>query len=728
LETQVRTPQLVFMQPQRLIVPLFQRRYVWNQESQWEPLWNDVVRVADRLLNQPHFRHQPHFLGAVVLQQVQNPVGLMQTRTIIDGQQRLTTLQLLFDALHAELLSVEALAPAARLEPLVTNAEPFCSKPEDRFKVWPTNRDREAFNAVMGAAPPVDHDALGYRGERMVEAHRFFSEQAREWLTLDGENGAQTRAVAIETVARELLQMVLIDLGADENAQEIFETLNARGAQLTAADLIKNFIFQRLLEAGTDVEATYEQYWKDFESGFWETEISVGRFRYPRSSIFLNHLLIARTGVEVVAREVFDRFKRFADHEAGLPMDQLLVQIHDSSQVYRHFVTTAATNAGPVDRLALFVYRTGVLESEVIKPLLLWLLDPEQPVVPEAQFIKALEVMESWMVRRMLVRATTKNYNKIIAELITLLRTSSRDMAGELIENSLAEQTSTSSYWPDDAEIREELETLLAYRRLGRGRLRMVLEAIEDHLRGFRAERVGLGGERVARGKYAIEHVMPRKWPAKWPLIDGASDDERDRLIHTLGNLTLLTGKLNSKVSNGPWLGNGGKRSGLEAHDVLMLNRELVRKAAERWTDDSIRVRTRELSDIVISIWPVPVGHRSPYIAAKPRRRKKIHISDLIAAGALESGISLFPRGKKFTDQGATLLPDGRIEVNGTAFTSPSDAASAMTGHQTNGWWFFIVDRSSRRSLRSVRRDYVEQLTVDIEDDETDDDVDEGEG
>ena len=727
METQVRTPQLVFMQPQRLIVPLFQRRYVWNQESQWEPLWNDVVRVADRVLNQPHFRHQPHFLGAVVLQQVQNPIGLMQTRTIIDGQQRLTTLQLLLDALHAELLSVEALAPAARLEPLVTNAEPFCSKPEDRFKVWPTNRDREAFNAVMGAAPPVDHDALGYRGERMVEAHRFFSEQAREWLTLDGQNGTQTRAVAIETVARELLQMVLIDLGADENAQEIFETLNARGAQLTAADLIKNFIFQRLLEAGTDVEATYEQYWKDFESGFWETEISVGRFRYPRSSIFLNHLLIARTGVEVVAREVFDRFKRFADHEAGLPMDQLLVQIHDSSQVYRHFVTAAATKTGPVDRLGLFVYRTGVLESEVIKPLLLWLLDPEQPVVPEVQFIKALEVMESWMVRRMLVRATTKNYNKIIADLITLLRRSSRDMAGDLIENSLAEQTNGSSYWPDDAEIREELETLLAYRRLGRGRLRMVLEAIEDQLRGFRAERVGLGGERVARATYAIEHVMPRKWLANWPLIDGASDDERDRFIHTLGNLTLLTGKLNSKVSNGPWLGSGGKRSGLEAHDVLMLNRELVRKAPERWTDESIRVRTRELSDIVISIWPVPVGHRSPYIAAKPRRRKKIHIVDLIAAGALEPGISLFPRGKKFTDQVATLLPDGKIEVNGTAFTSPSDAASAMTGHQTNGWWFFILDPLSRRSLRSVRRDYVEQLTVDIEDDETDDDVDEGE-
>jgi len=100
LETQVRTPQLVFMQPQRLVVPLFQRRYVWKQQSQWEPLWNDFARVADRLLQEPAIKHQPHFLGAVVLQQVQNPVGLMQTRTIIDGQQRLTTLQLLLDALR----------------------------------------------------------------------------------------------------------------------------------------------------------------------------------------------------------------------------------------------------------------------------------------------------------------------------------------------------------------------------------------------------------------------------------------------------------------------------------------------------------------------------------------------------------------------------------------------------------------------------------------------------
>lgn len=725
METQVRTPQMVFMQPQRLVVPLFQRPYVWNEENQWEPLWNDIVRTADRVLDRPHDKHTPHFLGAVVLQQAQQKTGQMQERTIIDGQQRLTTLQILLDALHAELLFIEAKAPAMRIEHLIMNAEAFCSKPEDRFKVWPTNRDRPAFNAVMGAEPPVNYDALGYKGERMVEAHRYFSERAREWLSLKGPEAIAMRAATIETVVRELLQMVVIDLTVDENAQEIFETLNARGAQLTAADLIKNFIFQKLLEDGANVEETYQNYWKEFETGFWESEISVGRLRYPRSSIFLNHWLIARTGEEVVAREVFDRFKRFSSHDAGLPMSKIIVQVHEASRVYHQFITAAATLTGPVNRLGLFGYRTGILESEVIKPLVLCLLDPEKPSVPQDQLVKALDTIESWMVRRMLVRATTKNYNQVVAELVSLILQSNRDNAGDVIEKFLASQSSGSRYWPDDDEIKEELSSLLAYRRLGRGRLRMVLEAIEDHKRGWRGANQGFGGERVARGKYAIEHIMPRKWLAYWPLPPSIEDSERDRTIHTLGNLTLLTGKLNSKVSNGPWLGSEGKKRNLRAHDVLMLNRDLVDNTGDEWTDQAIHQRTLELASAIIQIWPVPPNHKSGFTTDKPIKRKKVQLPDLINGGLLVPGMPLFPRKGKYSDKVATLLPEGQIEINGTVFDSPSPAASFITGKPTNGWWFFLTDQSSKTSLRNIRRSYIDNMAVDAEeDDELDDDED----
>src|SRR5262249_32266483 len=145
-----------------------------------------------------------------------------------------------------------------------------------------------------------------------------------------------------------------------------------------------------------------------------------------------------------------------------------------------------AVLTGPIDRLGLFGYRTGILESEVIKPLVLCLLDPEQPSVPQLQLMKALDVVESWMVRRMLVRATTKSYNQVVPEIIALLPRSGRTEVGDAVEAYLAGQSGGSRYWPDDAEIREELSGLLAYRRLGRGRLRMILEAVEDFRRGWR--------------------------------------------------------------------------------------------------------------------------------------------------------------------------------------------------------------------------------------------------
>lgn len=710
-------------------MPLFQRPYVWNQEIQWEPLWEDVARVAERLLTRPQDKHHAHFLGAVVLQQVQRPAGHIQERTIIDGQQRLTTLQLLMDALHAELMNIGATAAAMRMEPLVRNADPFCAVPDDRFKVWPTNRDREAFKAVMAAEPPVNHNAVVHRGERMVEAHRFFSEQAREWLQGGGSEELQARATAIEGAVRDLLQMVVIDLSVDENAQEIFETLNARGAQLTAADLIKNFAFQRLMENGADVQTAYERQWKEFETGFWETEVSVGRVRHPRSAIFLNHWLIAQTGKEVVAREVFKCFKTYSDFEAGVPMATVVERVHDAAATYRRFVEAATSRSGAIDRIGLFGYRTGVMESEVIKPLVMCLLDPHEVPVSSDQLYKALDVVESWMVRRMLVRATTKNYNQVVVEVIKQLRSGERARAGEFLERFLAEQKSDSRYWPDDEEVRGEVEALLAYRRLSRSRLRMVLEAIEDHLRGFRGERQGLGGERVARGAYAIEHVMPRKWATHWPTASGGKEDpERDRLVHTIGNLTLLTGKLNSKVSNGPWRGRDGKREALEAHCVLFLNRDVVKRGKDAWTEAVIRDRSADLAKLIVEIWPVPPGHRSAFVHEKqPRVRRKVSLADLISAGALLPGIPLFPSRKKFGGISATLLPDGQIDVNGKVYSRPSDAATAIVGRPTGGWWFFVVDQDSRRSLRNIRSEYVNAKADDLEDDDDTDEDDEEE-
>jgi len=711
MDTQVRTPQLVFMQPQRLIVPLFQRPYVWNEENQWDPLWRDVLRVTERLLAEPGVRPQPHFLGAVVFQQMPNTIGSLQVRTVIDGQQRLTTLQLLLDALHAELLAVGAVQSAMRLDALVVNPPAFCELEEDQFKVWPTNRDRSAFNNVMGAEPPVEYDSLKHHDARLVKAHRFFAEQARAWLQAKGSDQVLDRAERLEHAVRELLQLVVIDLNVDENAQEIFETLNARGAQLTAADLIKNFVFQRLMEEGVDVEAAYEKHWKDFETGFWETEVNFGRLRYSRSSIFLNHLLISRTGEEIVARQVFARFKTFADFDTDSPMSALLLELARASRVYRGFIE-GATASNPIDRLQLFAYRTSTLESEVFKPVILWLLDPERDPILESQVNKTLDVIESWLVRRMLVRAQTKGYGQTASELITHLRKGDRNFAGDLTEDFFAAQTASSRYWPADNEVAGELVNMLAYLRLRRGRLRMVLEAIEDFRRGWQDGNEGLGGERVARGKYHIEHVMPRSWKDHWPLQSGASD-ERDKIVHSLGNLTLLTSKLNSKVSNAAW---ETKRTELQKHDVLKMNSYLLASAGDVWTDAKIRTRTQEMTEAILTIWSVPEGHTSAFGNSAERLKQRVTLSDLIGAGLLEPGTTLYAR-KAYDYRSATVLSDGRIDLDGEVFDSPSGAARAVRGSNVNGWWFWKLDTTGNRGLNSLFNDYVDQTAADVEED-----------
>lgn len=103
-----------------------------------------------------------------------------------------------------------------------------------------------------------------------------------------------------------------IQLLSNEDAQEIFETLNARGTPLTAADLIKNYLFQRLEKDALATESAYQDYWSDSETPFWEAEVTTGRIKYARSSLFLTQWLTAKTLKEIPAREVFMQFKRYA--------------------------------------------------------------------------------------------------------------------------------------------------------------------------------------------------------------------------------------------------------------------------------------------------------------------------------------------------------------------------------------------------------------------------------
>ncbi len=709
--TQVKTPREVFYSPQRLLVPLFQRPYVWSLERQWQPLWFDVQRLAERIADrQPT---PPHFLGAVVLQQQPNEIGTLTIRTIIDGQQRLTTLQLLLDAVceQVDLLGHSPIAQQVR--DLVENPAHFCATNEDRYKVWPTNRDRAAFNEVMSAQPPIAYNRLDNSHSRMAHAHEFFAGEARRWLE---ETDTEVRAHALTQAVSTAMQIVVIDLQADEDAQEIFETLNARGTPLTPADLIKNFVFQRLDAEPGVAEAAYQKYWQEFETPFWEKEVSSGRVNYSRSSLFLNQWLISKSIKDVPSREVFTQFKRFVT-DSDNPIEDFLPRIKGSADQYRRFTEASLDDTGLLNRLGLFIYRTSTLESEVVKPLVLWLIDPELGPVPPEQLDEGLGAIESWMVRRACVRGSTKAYNKFFVDLLEVLAAGQRDNICMIIETFLKAQESPNTYWPGDAELRRTLESSPIYRTMRRGRLRMVLEAIEDHRRGWDLPKP-MHEQRVIRNSCSIEHVMPQDWGRNWPADSQAEQDERSELTHTLGNLTLVTQSLNSSVSNGPWDGVNGKRDALKKNSSLMITHDVVEMGDPEWTSDLIRERTTKMIDDIIEIWPVPDGHTGSVAGAKELAHSRVVVADLVNAGMLSPGQVLYARTRAHLGRECQIGADGTLFVDGKGFDTPSGAAKAVTRSQSEaGWWFWILDLNGSRSLSDLRVEYLGALDADDADD-----------
>ncbi len=159
---------------------------------------------------------------------------------------------------------------------------------------------------------------------------------------------------------------------------------------------------------------------------------------------------------------------------------------------------------------------------------------------------------------------------------------------------------------------------------------------------------------------------------------------------------------------------------------MLKLNMDLLGSDGGSWNEQSIRERTDDLIQAIRDIWPVPAGHKSDFGSQPDRPSRKIEVADLISAGLLESGATLYVRRKKHSQRTATALPDGRIDVDGIAYATPSGAATSITGKSENGWWFFLVDPASKRSLSDLWHAYVDQTAVDVDEaDMPDEDDDE---
>jgi hypothetical protein len=686
----------------RYVVPLYQRPYVWKKDTHWRPLWEDVEDVISRHLD-PSDGSASHFLGAVVLDQEDTTPGEATRRLVIDGQQRLTTLQLLLAAAGAEALKAGVEREARLLGRLVRNDEDLTSG-DARFKVWPTNANQSAFRAVMSSNEDAGEDDPD---NTIHEAYAFFRSAIRSWSRQEHPDPSELerRFEALRIALTSLLQVVSINLEPGDNAQVIFETLNARGTPLLAMDLVKNALFYRASQAGLDTDPLHSGIWEpELGQVYWRQTKRQGRLNRPRAELFLMHWLAMKLQRVIPATELFSEFRaHILDQTSADAIGDLIRELCRDAAVMRSFDSQLA---GSLEER--YFRHLEALDTTTVYPVTLLLF--RSPEISQERRQRALVAVESWLVRRMLAGLTTKNYNRIGADLLAAASVNLEHADDKIIAELTASDAATQ-IWPSDREMAEVLVTRPLYGWVAQRRVVMVLAAVELERR-----RASNKTENVFTlpAKLTIEHILPQKWRTNWSTPDDVDEGDltlaRDGVLHRLGNLTLTSGPLNSSLSNSAW---AQKREALHSHSLLLLNAELSK--LREWNIVHIHERGFALATEICQIWPSPSAPETnrvhddmptleQILAAASAARgtaptggsSSVSIADLIGSGYLEEGETLTPVRKHVATR-AVILDDGRLEIDDIVFATPSAAAKHAAGTAAeNGWEFWLAERGGR--------------------------------
>ncbi len=618
--------EVVLKESRRFMVPLYQRKYQWA-DARLQPFWEDVsAKAAEVIEDESKFEH---YMGALILSPVDqgSQIGRTPIVQVVDGQQRLTTFQIFLSALRE-------VARNHNLDDLISQIEGYLfnelkSKDKDkltRFKLTPTLTDRDIFNDIIqlthknltekhrglfwGNRVPKNTGFPAFRAyylfyswieEFALHGPEEDSEVSFESDAKATQKGAvepellKSRLEALLTAVLDRLKLVVITLGENDDAQVIFETLNSKGEPLLAMDLVRNNIFHRAEKQQASVEELYKQLWDPLDDVWWREPAPNARPRRPRLDHFLAHVLTAETGNKISVRELYAEYRAFAVPKGKPRFDN----VENELRLLEAYAPLYETLEGRVrDDSALYWLGRKLTSWQVTTayPLAMQIEAADIEIEEKRTLAK---LIYSFLARRAICGLTTKNLNRVFQSLAAefLIRGVSISTFREFFKDKLGESTR----FPDNEEFQRGILEGNAYSISPKTRLVDILSEIEKASRPEFSEKTEL-----PVGLW-IEHVLPQTWTDEWPFEDGIGRDfnsidpkvmARNSLIHTLGNLTLLTQSLNISSSNSGFL---EKRDKFEEHTGLFLNKWFLKR--EKWMEVEIGERGEELAKISKDIW-----------------------------------------------------------------------------------------------------------------------------
>ena len=626
MQANPRSLDALFNSQLRYVVPMFQRLYVWKENPQWETLWEDVAEKSVLQLN--GVKTNPHYLGALIIEGVR-PSSPREVKRflVIDGQQRLTTLQLLLCAYR----DVARKNQWKTLERPVTrylqnaDADVMEHPEEELFKLWPTTLNRDVFSDIITAGSIGAVEAkyqLVYLGRKrkpeprspLVEAYLYFHKKIESWVASAATELSKTQeetAFALLQALQQDFSVVEIALSEGDDSQEIFYSLNSQGRPLSQSDLLRSLIFMRAEKEQLNRDEIFKEYWSRFETPFWSSEVRRGGRSYSRLDLGLRYFLIAKTGHMVDARRVNEAYRHWISvNPPRYPsVKEELSDFASHGDVYIRY------EALPEKPLQSTELRRMLSDFDVSTALpLIMFLELEAGLFPD-QLAACLAALESFIARRVFAGEENREYNKLFVNVIEALIGLKGEEVLPAMERKLLSGGGTTRQWPTDSELVEKAISQPIFKMLKAPALRVFLERLELSLRNKKTEK-----HDVESG-LQIEHVLPQKWATHWTLKGltipaniaeypflakdelaehGEAIRQRNNLLHSLGNLTLLNRYLNPAASNGPF----DLKLVEYKNSVLRLNRYFDSQA--EWDEQAIAQRGRQLGEALCKIWPRP--------------------------------------------------------------------------------------------------------------------------
>lgn len=589
---------------QILEIPFFQRAYVWGEDN-WKDLFDDLWRT---LGNQ--------FLGSIILKRTKKQTGEADKAIIIDGQQRLTTLSILIKALYDSIENKNQ-----KLINDATDALFYTLKSSDSdymLSINHSHNDKKQFEEVMGTV--IDGTIQSHICDKVDEideknpkllikcCYKFFRDQLKDisnderidlWDKLFDKNNNI---------------LVVIDLDDNDQEQKIFDTINSAGVRLTSTDIIKNALYQRLIELTKDTDKIanyYKKTWAEtFEKdddtiAYWNAEKSMGRLMRQNSELLLQTVATIKGIFDFEQKHTIQQLAGLYKDKIGKYTEQELYdfinEITGYAKIYKEHIPD-------FNGKEYFEYNNKELES--VEARVLHILDKNDistfnPYIiyifktfagQNDVIIEKLIEIEKYVMCYLITKTSIKNFNKDCTTFIN-------DKTGNEIKNRIKAFETAQI----ESGIRENVSNKLGAVILFWIELKRRTDPKYD--------------PKILQFNYQLEHIMPQKWEENWkdiPYVDEngnllPNDEESKRKryakIYSLGNMTLLNGRLNVAISNNNFqkkMEGNGRLKGVKHYNYLSITQDDVVKIYDDnkpWNEQTIHEREIKLGKEVVELW-----------------------------------------------------------------------------------------------------------------------------